>query len=65
MWSHLIAAKIHVLALSACPPCVHSYVQVEGVQDVHDLHVWSLSSSIPILTAHVHIGMDAEPDRVR
>ncbi len=39
-------------------------VQVEGVQDVHDLHVWSLSSSIPILTAHVHITMEAEPDQV-
>ncbi len=28
---------------------------VDGVADVHDLHVWSLSSGVRVLTAHVVI----------
>lgn len=37
---------------------------VEGVLDVHDLHVWNLSVGLPILTAHVHIGSQADANEV-
>ena len=32
---------------------------VEGVADVHDLHVWSISEGFPILTVHVVLQGDA------
>lgn len=34
---------------------VHDMVTVEGVQDVHDLHVWSIASNMPALSCHVLI----------
>jgi cobalt-zinc-cadmium efflux system protein len=38
--------------------------RVAGILDVHDLHVWNISTGIPVLTAHVHIGEDADPTAV-
>jgi cobalt-zinc-cadmium efflux system protein len=33
---------------------------MEGVRDVHDLHIWNISTSTsPVLTAHVRVGPDA------
>ncbi|KXZ46841.1 hypothetical protein GPECTOR_40g575 [Gonium pectorale] len=37
---------------------------MEGILDVHDLHVWNLSMGLPILTAHVHIAEAADADAV-
>ncbi len=37
---------------------------MSGIADVHDLHVWNISTGLPVLTAHVHIGEDAEPSAV-
>ena len=37
---------------------------MDGVLDVHDLHVWNLSVGLPILTAHVHIARAADADAV-
>jgi cobalt-zinc-cadmium efflux system protein len=34
---------------------VRDLLQVEGVRGVHDLHVWSLSRSLRMLSAHVVI----------
>lgn len=39
--------------------------QLPGLADVHDLHVWSLSSEQSILSAHLVIARDAAPDAVR
>jgi Co/Zn/Cd efflux system component len=39
--------------------------RVEGILDVHDLHIWNISTGIPVLTAHVHIGEDADQTQVR
>jgi hypothetical protein len=39
-------------------------MQMEGILDVHDLHVWNLSMGLPILTAHVHIAESADADVV-
>lgn len=38
---------------------------MEGVWDIHDLHIWAISTSMkPVLTAHVHIGPDADANVV-
>ncbi len=37
---------------------------MDGILDVHDLHVWNLSMGLPILTAHVHISSAADADTV-
>lgn len=34
-----------------------------GVREVHDLHVWAITSGTPSLSAHVVIGEDAQPAR--
>lgn len=34
------------------------------VADLHDLHVWSITSDFPVLTSHVVITEDAGPERV-
>jgi len=31
-------------------------VGVEGVEEVHDLHLWTITSGLPALAAHVLIG---------
>jgi Co/Zn/Cd efflux system component len=45
--------------------CVQVISGMEGVRDVHDLHIWNISTSTsPVLTAHVHIGPDADANVV-
>jgi cobalt-zinc-cadmium efflux system protein len=36
-----------------------------GVTDVHDLHVWEISSGFPALSAHVLVGRDEDCHRIR
>jgi cobalt-zinc-cadmium efflux system protein len=36
-----------------------------GVQSVHDLHIWLVSSGFPAMSAHVDIEPDADPESVR
>ncbi|HEV7918133.1 MAG TPA: cation diffusion facilitator family transporter [Solirubrobacterales bacterium] len=38
---------------------------VEGVREVHDLHIWSITSGFPALAAHVTVKATHEPDPVR
>jgi cobalt-zinc-cadmium efflux system protein len=38
---------------------------VDGVDDVHDLHVWSLSSEVHALSAHVIVGGDPSLDEAQ
>jgi len=35
-------------------------VGVEGVQEVHDLHVWTITSGFPSLSAHVLVGREED-----
>ena len=35
-------------------------VGVEGVEEVHDLHVWEITSGFPALAAHVLVGRDRD-----
>jgi cobalt-zinc-cadmium efflux system protein len=39
-------------------------LEVEGVTSVHDLHVWSLTSGVDVISAHVVVGEGAPPNRV-
>jgi cobalt-zinc-cadmium efflux system protein len=38
--------------------------EVEGVKDVHHLHIWPISTTETALTAHVVVAGDAEPESV-
>ena len=40
------------------PQMVRDMMRVPAVQDVHDLHVWSLAGGMPVLTAHVQVAED-------
>jgi cobalt-zinc-cadmium efflux system protein len=35
-------------------------VGVEGVEEVHDLHVWEITSGFPALSAHVLVGREED-----
>ena len=35
-------------------------VEVDGVEEVHDLHVWEITSGFPALAAHVLVGRDRD-----
>ena len=37
-----------------------SMAAVEGVREVHDLHVWTITSGFPALSAHVLVGHDED-----
>lgn len=34
-------------------------LSVEGVTDVHDIHIWTITSGVPVFSAHVVVGNDA------
>ncbi|MGW3510397.1 cation diffusion facilitator family transporter [Streptomyces sp. NPDC000994] len=34
-------------------------LELDGVEDVHDLHAWTITSGLPVLSAHVVVGSDA------
>lgn len=38
---------------------------IPGVEDIHDLHVWSLSTTENAMTAHVVIGKDADKRKIK
>jgi cobalt-zinc-cadmium efflux system protein len=58
-WS-LLKSALHVL-LEGTPEGInaeavrHSMQRVSGVRSVHDLHIWSLTTGVPLLTAHVEL----------
>jgi cobalt-zinc-cadmium efflux system protein len=39
-------------------------IEAEGVADVHDLHAWTITSGLPVISAHVVLKPGAEPARV-
>ncbi len=43
----------------------HAMVGVEGVVEVHDLHVWEVTSGFPSLSAHVIVGHDLDCHGIR
>lgn len=43
----------------------HAMVAEPGVEQVHDLHVWEITSGLPMLSAHVLVGPEADCHRAR
>ena len=39
--------------------------RVDGVQEVHDLHIWTVTSGFPALAAHLRVTAHEDPDEVR
>jgi cobalt-zinc-cadmium efflux system protein len=39
-------------------------LEAEGVDDVHDLHAWTITSGQPVISAHVVLAPQADPGRV-
>jgi cobalt-zinc-cadmium efflux system protein len=66
----LIREPIDVL-MEAAPPGVDvdevgkAMAGVEGVREVHDLHVWTVTSGFPALAAHVRTDPAYDPDDIR
>jgi len=66
----LLAQSGRVL-LEGAPPGLEAakigpvLASVEGVVEVHDLHVWQVGSDLPVLTAHVLIADGEDPHEVR
>lgn len=66
----LISEPIHVL-MEAAPAGVDvqevgtAMAAVDGVREVHDLHVWTVTSGFPALAAHVRTDPAQDPDDVR
>ena len=66
----LIREPVHVL-LEAAPEGIdvgevgRTMCAVPGVREVHDLHVWTVTSGFPALAAHVLSHPAEEPDDVR
>ncbi|HEX8854950.1 MAG TPA: cation diffusion facilitator family transporter [Thermoleophilaceae bacterium] len=66
----LISEPVNVL-MEGAPPGVNAnevgeaMARVEGVREVHDLHVWTVTSGFPALAAHVIVEPAHDPDEVR
>jgi cobalt-zinc-cadmium efflux system protein len=57
--------------MEAAPPGLdvqqigNAMAAVEGVREVHDLHVWTVTSGFPALAAHVRTDPARDMDEVR
>ena len=74
-WS-VLRESVGIL-LESTPPGIdaeevgHAMVSLQGVREVHDLHIWTITSGFPALSAHVLVdqgadchGLRAELDRL-
>lgn len=65
----LVRRPIEIL-LEQAPPGVdpdeigRALAGVDGVREVHDLHVWTITSGFPALSAHMRIAPEADHGRV-
>ena len=65
----LLRSAVDVL-MEATPRGLHleevrdHILEAEGVVDVHDLHAWTITSGIPVVSAHVVLRDGARPDLV-
>ncbi len=39
-------------------------LRADGVEDIHDLHAWTITSGLPVISAHVGLKLGAEPAAV-
>jgi len=58
---HLLSEGVPTgVSLDAAGAALHA---IPGVRGVHDLHVWALAEDVPIVTAHLEVGPDADTRR--
>jgi cobalt-zinc-cadmium efflux system protein len=68
-WS-ILRDSVDVL-LEAAPPGLdteeigYSMAGLKGVEQVHDLHIWQITSGMPMLSAHVLVGPDSDCHAIR
>lgn len=68
-WS-ILRDSVDVL-LEAAPPGMdteeigYAMASVDGVDQVHDLHIWQITSGLPMLSAHVLVGAAADCHGIR
>lgn len=68
-WS-ILRDSVDVL-LEAAPPGMDtekigwSMASLEGVEQVHDLHIWQITSGMPMLSAHVLVGPESDCHGIR
>ena len=68
-WS-ILRDSVDVL-LEAAPPGLdteeigYSMAGLKGVDQVHDLHIWQITSGMPMLSAHVLVGPDSDCHGIR
>lgn len=68
-WS-ILRDSVDVL-LEAAPPGMeteeigYSMAGLEGVEQVHDLHIWQITSGMPMLSAHVLVGPGSDCHAIR
>ncbi|ALS29177.1 zinc transporter ZitB [Paenibacillus sp. 32O-W] len=65
----MMSRTVHVLMEgapdSADPEAVKRELErIDGVQDVHDLHIWTITSGLDSLTCHMRIGEETDGQRV-
>jgi cobalt-zinc-cadmium efflux system protein len=66
----LLRESVNIL-LESSPPGIDAeevgreMAGVEGVKEVHDLHIWMVTSGFPALSAHVLVGKDDDCHRKR
>src|ERR671931_125994 len=72
MWSGVTIVRESVdVLMEAAPEGIdidvlgNSLAAVDGVVEVHDLHVWTVTSGFPAVAAHVTVEPAAEPSIVR
>ncbi|GAA0328144.1 cation diffusion facilitator family transporter [Bacillus carboniphilus] len=61
--------SIHVLMEGApghidCSKIKESLLGIGGVEDVHDLHVWAITSEFPALSCHMVVNEEADRDSI-
>ena len=65
----LVAQAFRILVQAAPPGMDPGEVKreletIEGVSDVHDLHLWTLTSGMEVATAHLRLSEEGQGDRV-
>ncbi|MCQ6558411.1 cation diffusion facilitator family transporter [Paenibacillus mendelii] len=61
----IMKSAVHIL-MEGTPPTIdsgrveESLLQIDGVMEVHDLHIWTVSSGLDSLTCHIVIEDDAD-----
>ena len=53
--------KTHVVSVPAADThALWLVLQIQGVMEVHDLHIWSLKPGMPLLAAHINVTSDCD-----